>query len=182
MTSTHHLSPLLFVSLEYARHVDSNVPFIGLGIDLPNESCHQCAQHLRERFNDPRIRYLFGSPSYDDAIQNNCWLHITLPSQKPQLRRTGGINDPTAPTTPFNDATKTSATVSHGIHSGGGGGGEVGGSQGTTNANKKQTTLTTTATTTPFPLRQWELLSEPTPNMGENDTSLSLHLFAARKC
>jgi len=33
----------------------------------------------------------------------------------------------------------------------------------------------------PYPLRRWEILSEPTPNIGENDTSLSLTLFQARK-
>jgi mediator of RNA polymerase II transcription subunit 12 len=32
-----------------------------------------------------------------------------------------------------------------------------------------------------YPLRRWEILSEPTPNVGENDTSLSLTLFGARK-
>ncbi|KYK59895.1 hypothetical protein DCS_01029 [Drechmeria coniospora] len=34
---------------------------------------------------------------------------------------------------------------------------------------------------TPFTLRRWEILSEPTPNIGENDTSLSLGLFATIK-
>lgn len=34
---------------------------------------------------------------------------------------------------------------------------------------------------TPFALRRWEILSEPTPNIGENDTSLSLGLFEAFK-
>lgn len=34
---------------------------------------------------------------------------------------------------------------------------------------------------TPFTLRRWEVLSEPTPNIGENDTSLSLGLFEAIK-
>jgi mediator of RNA polymerase II transcription subunit 12 len=33
----------------------------------------------------------------------------------------------------------------------------------------------------PYPLRRWEILSEPTPIVGENDTSLSLTLFKARK-
>jgi mediator of RNA polymerase II transcription subunit 12 len=33
----------------------------------------------------------------------------------------------------------------------------------------------------PFALRRWEMLGEPTPNVGENDTSLSLTLFGARK-
>jgi mediator of RNA polymerase II transcription subunit 12 len=33
----------------------------------------------------------------------------------------------------------------------------------------------------PFPLRRWEMLGEPTPNVGENDTSLSLTLFDARR-
>lgn len=34
---------------------------------------------------------------------------------------------------------------------------------------------------TPFALRRWEIMPDPTPNMGENDTSLSLSLFAARR-
>ncbi len=33
----------------------------------------------------------------------------------------------------------------------------------------------------PFSLKRWENLSEPTPMVGENDTSLSLRLFEARK-
>ncbi|KAK5679505.1 RNA polymerase II mediator complex subunit [Elasticomyces elasticus] len=35
--------------------------------------------------------------------------------------------------------------------------------------------------TTPFPVKQWENLPDPTPSMGENDASLSLNLFGARK-
>ena len=34
---------------------------------------------------------------------------------------------------------------------------------------------------TSFALRRWENLGEPTPNVGENDTSLSLTLFGARR-
>ncbi|CAG8959099.1 hypothetical protein HYFRA_00012962 [Hymenoscyphus fraxineus] len=34
---------------------------------------------------------------------------------------------------------------------------------------------------TPFVLRRWEMLGEPTPNIGENDTSLNLTLFGARR-
>ncbi|TDZ31592.1 Mediator of RNA polymerase II transcription subunit 12 [Colletotrichum spinosum] len=34
---------------------------------------------------------------------------------------------------------------------------------------------------TPFVFRKWEMLSEPTPNVGENDTALSLTLFEAIK-
>ena len=34
---------------------------------------------------------------------------------------------------------------------------------------------------TQYPLRRWEMLGEPTPNVGENDTSLSLTLFGARR-
>lgn len=33
----------------------------------------------------------------------------------------------------------------------------------------------------PFPMQRWEMLGEPTPNVGENDTSLSLTLFGARR-
>ncbi|KAK3648516.1 RNA polymerase II mediator complex subunit [Elasticomyces elasticus] len=35
--------------------------------------------------------------------------------------------------------------------------------------------------TTPFPVKQWENLPDPTPSMGENDASLSLNLFGAGK-
>ncbi|KKO97998.1 hypothetical protein THAR02_09898 [Trichoderma harzianum] len=38
---------------------------------------------------------------------------------------------------------------------------------------------TTQERLSPFVLRRWELLSEPTPNVGVNDTSLSLGLFEA---
>jgi mediator of RNA polymerase II transcription subunit 12 len=34
---------------------------------------------------------------------------------------------------------------------------------------------------TAFQFRRWEMLNEPTPNVGENDTALSLGLFEARK-
>ena len=34
---------------------------------------------------------------------------------------------------------------------------------------------------TPFVIRPWEIMPDPTPNVGENDTSLSLTLFAARR-
>ena len=34
---------------------------------------------------------------------------------------------------------------------------------------------------TPFVMRRWEMLSESTPIVGENDTSLSLTLFEAIK-
>ncbi|KAI9163405.1 Mediator of RNA polymerase II transcription subunit 12 [Paramyrothecium foliicola] len=40
---------------------------------------------------------------------------------------------------------------------------------------------TSQAKTLPFVLRRWEILSEPTPNVGENDTSLNLRLFEAIK-
>ncbi|CAK3785023.1 Mediator of RNA polymerase II transcription subunit 12 [Lecanosticta acicola] len=33
----------------------------------------------------------------------------------------------------------------------------------------------------PFPLRRWEIMGDATPAMGDNDTSLSLALFGARK-
>jgi mediator of RNA polymerase II transcription subunit 12 len=35
--------------------------------------------------------------------------------------------------------------------------------------------------TVPFPLRRWEIMSDATPMVGDNDTSLSLGLFGARK-
>ena len=33
----------------------------------------------------------------------------------------------------------------------------------------------------PFPLRRWELVQDATPSIGENDCSISLSLFGARK-
>ena len=35
--------------------------------------------------------------------------------------------------------------------------------------------------TQPFPLRKWEMMQDTTPLVMENDTSLSLALFGARK-
>jgi mediator of RNA polymerase II transcription subunit 12, fungi type len=35
--------------------------------------------------------------------------------------------------------------------------------------------------TAPFPLRRWEIIPDAAPNMGENDASISLGLFGARK-
>ncbi|KAK4495399.1 hypothetical protein PRZ48_013730 [Zasmidium cellare] len=35
--------------------------------------------------------------------------------------------------------------------------------------------------TVPYPLRRWEIMSDATPTVGDNDTSLSLTLFGARK-
>ena len=35
--------------------------------------------------------------------------------------------------------------------------------------------------TLPFNVRWWEMLAEPTPHVGANDTSLSLTMFGARK-
>jgi mediator of RNA polymerase II transcription subunit 12 len=34
---------------------------------------------------------------------------------------------------------------------------------------------------TPFVVRRWEMLNEPTPNVGENDTAVALGMFEARK-
>jgi mediator of RNA polymerase II transcription subunit 12 len=34
---------------------------------------------------------------------------------------------------------------------------------------------------TPYPLRNWEIMPDPTPVMGENDCAVSLGLFGARK-
>lgn len=34
---------------------------------------------------------------------------------------------------------------------------------------------------TPFNFRQWEMLSEPTSQVGENDTAVNLMLFESRK-
>ncbi|KAH8803190.1 RNA polymerase-like protein II mediator complex component Srb8 [Xylogone sp. PMI_703] len=48
-------------------------------------------------------------------------------------------------------------------------------------SNKASTAppVTTKEKVVPFPLRRWEMLSDPTPNMSENDTSLTLTLFGA---
>lgn len=82
-----------------------------LADDLSEESRIQCARLLRDKTNDPRIKYLFG---WIDSPTD--WLQL---SQKGRLLQ--------------------------------------------------------------YSLKKWENLSEPTPNIGENDTSLSLTLFEARK-
>ncbi len=55
------------------------------------------------------------------------------------------------------------------LEKGGGGGGKGGGT-------------TTTTTTVPWPLKWWEVIQDPAPVVGENDTFLSLGLVKARRC
>ncbi|KAI9840466.1 MAG: RNA polymerase II mediator complex subunit, partial [Thelocarpon superellum] len=52
---------------------------------------------------------------------------------------------------------------------------------GTRKRPRTTTTTTKTMTMTPYALRHWEMLPEPTPHVSANDTSLSLALFAARR-
>ncbi|MCJ1288348.1 RNA polymerase II mediator complex subunit [Xylographa opegraphella] len=46
---------------------------------------------------------------------------------------------------------------------------------------KMSTVLAETITPVPFPIRRWEMVQDATPMIGENDTSLSLTLFGAKK-
>ena len=48
-------------------------------------------------------------------------------------------------------------------------------------ATKGEETKATATTTSPFTLRKWEMMPDATPLLTENDTSLSLTLFATKK-
>ncbi|KAI9784733.1 MAG: RNA polymerase II mediator complex subunit [Peltula sp. TS41687] len=121
--------------------------------DLPDDHRRQCINFLKDKPSHPLVRYLF---SIADGSETESKLYITGSSSSSRTAQ----RQPTM----------------HGSGASGGGGS----SSNVTNSKKASTTTTTT--TQPLQLRHWELLSEPTPVMGENDTSLNLKLFGARKC
>ncbi|KAI9848532.1 MAG: RNA polymerase II mediator complex subunit [Sclerophora amabilis] len=73
------------------------------------------------------------------------------------------------------DATAATATATAG------GGRGRGRGEGGSNSAARPPPPSSTTSLSNFPIRHWEILSEPTPLMGENDTSLSLTLFGAYK-
>ena len=50
-----------------------------------------------------------------------------------------------------------------------------------TGPGNMSTSLAENLTPIPFPFRRWEMVQDATPTIGENDTSLSLTFFGARK-
>jgi mediator of RNA polymerase II transcription subunit 12 len=76
--------------------------------------------------------------------------------------------------------TNTASTIATKRGLGGSGGRSAVASTGIA-ASKKDPGINRTGRLVPFSLRLWEVLNEPTPNVGLNDTTLSLTLFDATK-
>ncbi|KAI7642069.1 hypothetical protein KC319_g13215, partial [Hortaea werneckii] len=82
------------------------------------------------------------------------------------------------------------ALAKHANHQGGAAGARPGGLNHATGSSHQQrawslpfgaTRQPVEMKTTPYVIRRWEIMPDSAPVMGENDTSLSLGLFGARK-
>lgn len=112
---------------------------------------------------DPVLSSLFGTYPSPDA-----WLAIVshpqtqATQQQRALMKQAGTQQPTS----GRQSSQQSPVQQHGFHR-------------TPARNDGRSAVETK--TMPFPLRRWEIMSDATPMVGDNDTSLSLGLFGARK-
>lgn len=118
---------------------------------LPDEARQQCIRHLRDALADPRLRYVF---SFAPQPHDNLMLAHKEKPATPAGQRPRG--------TGFLGVGSLGQNV-FGTPVPAGGGGVAG---------ERLSTFT---------FRRWEILNEPTPNVGENDTSLDLRLFEGIK-
>lgn len=123
---------------------------------ISDETRQSCIRHLRDALSDSRLRYIF---SFVPAPHDNLMLAHkdkppTTPSGQPGQRTRG---------TGFLGVGSLSQNA-WGIPVPAGGLGASGGER-----------------LSAFSFRRWEILNEPTPIVGENDTSLSLTLFEGIK-
>ena len=148
--------------------------------NLAEEARAVCVRAVREcAGGDPRLGYLFGfGASGVDGGEGGLML----------ARREKGTSSSSC-------SVRGAAAAPGGGPGSGGGGGGAGGNGGAAAATTLFSGLLGTPATlwgfdrglgqggrlSVFLLRRWEMLSEPTPNVGENDTALSLGLFEARR-
>lgn len=127
---------------------------------LPDETRQQCIRHLRDALSDSRLRYLF---SFAPAPLENMML---LNKDKPFTSQGGhpGQAGQRPRGTGFLGVGSLSQNLFGVPVPVGGIGGPGGGER-----------------LSVFSFRRWEILNEPTPIIGENDTSLSLTLFESIK-
>ncbi|KAI1076998.1 hypothetical protein F5B20DRAFT_301980 [Whalleya microplaca] len=150
---------------------------------LPEDARLQCVRAVKDATSDPRLRYLFSFapvPAQESLVlahrekpqpqlgpqhqHQQQQVHHQYQHQQQQERRAAAA-----------------AAMNMGM---GGAGAGAAGSMGSGVWGPGGIGGAGTAATerlTPFAFRRWEILNEPTPNVGENDTSLSLTLFDARK-
>lgn len=123
---------------------------------LSDEVRQQCIRVLRDAVSDSRLRYIFSAAPI--PLENLMMAHKDKPS--PVSQQPGQQGQQQRP------RTMTFLGV-----------GAIGSIWGTAvgPGGQGQERLST------FTFKRWEILNEPTPNVGENDTSLSLTLFEAFK-
>lgn len=124
---------------------------------LPDEARQQCVRHLRDALSDSRLRYIFSfAPQPHDSLMlaHKDTKSPATPSGQPGQRPRG---------TGFLGVGSLSQNA-WGAPVPVGGLGASGGER-----------------LSAFSFRRWEILNEPTPIVGENDTSLSLTLFEGIK-
>jgi mediator of RNA polymerase II transcription subunit 12 len=119
---------------------------------LPEETLSTLARQIPQ--TDPSVRSLLGSSnaSASSTTPNLALASRAVPTQTQQQRALARRQPPVQGT--------------------GGGGGGGGPARPPPNVERKLT---------PFPLRNWEIVSDSTPVMGENDCAVSLGLFGARR-
>ncbi|KUI59016.1 Mediator of RNA polymerase II transcription subunit 12 [Cytospora mali] len=125
--------------------------------NLSEDIRQQCIRSLRDAVSDSRLRYIFSATPA--PLENLMLAHKDKPptvSQQPGQQ--GQQQRPRA--TPFLGVGATSGSM-WGTAVGPGGQGQE--------------------RLSAFTFKRWEILNEPTPNVGENDTSLSLTLFESFK-
>ena len=123
---------------------------------LPEDTRQLCARAVRDATSDPRLRYLF---SFERPPAAEGLLMLAH-------RATGA--DPRSSSRPNNgNGNHHPSAMGMGMGMGMGPG--------------MMMMAPPPEKLSPFLFRRWEILSEPTPNVGENDTSLSLTLFDTRK-
>ncbi|EMR65784.1 putative rna polymerase i activation mediator protein [Eutypa lata UCREL1] len=129
---------------------------------LPEDARQQCARAVRDATSDPRLRYLFSfdPPSAAGAAGSSS----LMLAQREKLATTNTPGQSQSQEQQQQQQRRALAAANMAAMMGIGGVGGI--------APERLA---------PFQLRRWEILSEPTPNVGENDTSLSLTLFDARK-
>lgn len=124
---------------------------------LPEDARQQCARVVRDATSDPRLRYLFSFDQAAAPAEEGGGLMLAQRSNEPRSSMPpGGNAGPQERRAAAFAASSMAAMMGVGVGA----------------APERLA---------PFQFRRWEILSEPTPNVGENDTSLSLTLFDARK-
>lgn len=150
----------LRLSSKLIVHLSRRVFDLSLNLvdNLSEEVRQRCIRVLGDALSDPRLRYIFSAapPPLEDLML----AHKDKPTAATQQ-----------PAQPGKQQLRPRVTTFLGVGTASGNlwGTPVGpGGQG-------QERLS------PFNFKRWEILNEPTPNVGENDTSLSLTLFEAFK-